>query len=102
MASHFHEGLARIRDRGRDTDLLASARDTIRERSLVSNNNWLGLAVPLVFLLYGLLFPRIGAALSFHERKHVIELLKGALMAGTRPLREMKRNWETSLDSWWG
>jgi hypothetical protein len=81
---------------------LVSARDTIRERSLLSNNNWLGLAVPLILVLFGLLFPRIGAALSFHERKHVMELLKSTLMAGPRPLQDMKRNWKTSLDSWWG
>jgi hypothetical protein len=81
---------------------LASVRDAIRDGSLVSNNNWLGLAVPLAFVLYGLLFPRIGAALSFHERKHVIELLRGTLMAGPKPLEEMKRNWKTSLDRWWG
>jgi hypothetical protein len=81
---------------------LVSARDAIRERSLVSNDNWLGLAVPVILVLFGLLFPRIGAALSFPERKHVIELLRSALMAGPRPLEEVKRNWKTSLDSWWG
>jgi len=81
---------------------LVSARDAIRERSLVSNDNWVGPAVPVFLVLFGLLFPRIGAALSFHERKHAIELLKSTLMAGPRPLQEMKRNWKTSLDSWWG
>ncbi|HET7105538.1 MAG TPA: hypothetical protein VFI38_01935 [Candidatus Acidoferrum sp.] len=81
---------------------LVSARDALRERSLVSNNNWLGLAVPLIFVLFGLLFPRIGAALSFHERKHIIKLLEGALMAGPKPLRETNRDWKTSVDSWWG
>ena len=81
---------------------LASARDAIRERSLVSNNNWLGLAVPFILVLFGLLFPRIGAALSFHERKHVIKLLEGALMAGPKPVQEMNRSWKTSVDRWWG
>ena len=81
---------------------LVSARDAIRERSLVSNDNWLGLAVPVILVLFGLLFPRIGAALSFHERKHAVELLKSTLTAGPRPLQEMKRNWKTSLDSWRG
>lgn len=81
---------------------LASARDVIRDRSLVSNNNWLGLVVPLIFVLFGLAFPRIGAALSFHERKHVIKLLEGALMAAPKPLQEMNRNWKTSVDSWLG
>ena len=81
---------------------LASAREAMRERSLVSNNNWLGLAVPLILVLFGVLFPRIGAALSFHERRHVIKLLEGAVMAGPKPLPEMNRNWKTSVDSWWG
>ncbi len=81
---------------------LVSARDAIRERSLVSNDNWLGLAVPVILVLFGLLFPRIGAALSFHERKHAVELLKNTLMAGPRPIQEMNRKWKTSLDSWWG
>ena len=81
---------------------LTSARDAIRDRSLISNNKWLGLAVPLAFVLYGLLFPRIGVVLGFHERKHVIELLRDSLMAGPRPMQEMKRNWKTSLDRWWG
>jgi hypothetical protein len=80
----------------------ASLREAIRERSLVNDNAWLGLAVPLILVAFGLLFPRIGAALSFHERKHAIELLEGALMAGPRPQQEMKRDWRTSLDSWWG
>lgn len=81
---------------------LASARDAIRDRSLVSNDNWLGLAVPLILVLFGLLFPRIGAALSFHERKHVIKLLEGALMAAPKPVQEMNRKWKTAVDSWWG
>ncbi len=81
---------------------LVSARDAMRERSLVSNDNWLGLAVPVILVLFGLLFPRIGAALSFHERKHAVELLKNTLMAGPRPIQEMNRKWKTSLDSWWG
>jgi hypothetical protein len=80
----------------------ASVREAIRERSLVHDNAWLGLAVPLAFVFYGLLFPRIAAALSFHERKHLIELLESALTAEPRPNQEMKRDWRTSLDSWWG
>jgi hypothetical protein len=82
--------------------LFTSVREAVRERSIVNDNVWVGLVVPLGLVLYGLLFPRIGEALSFHEKEHVMELLEGTLVTGPRPRQEMKRNWKTSLDSWWG
>jgi hypothetical protein len=59
---------------------------------------WVGVVVPPAMVLCGLLLPRLGAALSFHERKHVVELLKQTLVAGPAEESQMERSWESSLD----
>jgi len=59
---------------------------------------WLGLIVPLGLVLWGLLLPRLGAALSFHERKHIVELLERTLVAGEVPILTPARQWDSSLD----
>jgi hypothetical protein len=54
--------------------LIGSMRDLLHGESLTQGNVGLRFIVPLVFVSWGLLLPRIGAALSFHERKHVAGL----------------------------
>jgi hypothetical protein len=81
---------------------LTSLRDVIRGKSFVQDNLWLGFAVPLMMVLWGLLFPRIGAALSFHERKRIVRLLERVLVAGHTTQPGEERGWRTSLDGWFG
>jgi len=56
-------------------------RDLLHGESLTQGNVGLGFIVPLVFVSWVLLLPPIGAALSFHERKHVVGLLERVLVA---------------------
>ena len=79
-----------------------SLRDLIRQKSLAQNNTWLGLVVPLVFVLWGVLFPRIGAALSAHEKAPLLQMLEQALSAHHVQPSADGRNWKSSLDSWLG
>ena len=60
-------------------------------------NLWVGLVVPPAMILFGLYLPRLGAQLSFHERKHVLELLNRALVAGPKPVESRERNWRSLL-----
>jgi hypothetical protein len=61
---------------------------------------WIGVAVPPALVLWGLLLPRLGAVLSFHERKHVVQLLEQSLVAGPTGEPQMERSWESSLDGY--
>jgi hypothetical protein len=80
----------------------ASVRDAIREKSVTHDNLWLGFVVPLVLVLWGLLFPRLGAALSSYEKKDVVQLIEQTLQAGPVPLPNRDINWKTSVDGWFG
>jgi hypothetical protein len=71
----------------------------ISDRCTDRENLWVGLVVPPALVLWGLLLPRIGQALSFHERKHVIELLERTLVGGRMPIPGQGRNWESALDT---
>ena len=82
--------------------LIGSLRDVMNGKSLARDNLWLGLVVPLALVLWGLLVPRIGAALSFHERKYAFQLLQRVLVARRDAQPPEERQWETSLDSWMG
>lgn len=64
----------------------------------VQGDWWVGVLVPPAMILWGLLLPRLGGALSFHERKHIVAMMEQTLVAGptTGPKRE--RSWESSLD----
>jgi hypothetical protein len=66
-------------------------------KTLVSGNLGIGLAVPPAMILFGLYLPRLGAQLSFHERKHLLELLNRALLAGPKPVQSKERNWRSLL-----
>ncbi len=59
---------------------------------------WVGLVVPPAMILFGLLLPELGALLSFHERKQVLEMLQRALAAGPTPVVSWVRNWRSVLD----
>jgi len=82
--------------------LAGALRDVIHGKSLRQDNLWLGFVVPIALVLTGVLIPRIGAALSFHERKNVAKFLERTVMAGQTPLRNQERTWKTSLDGRWG
>jgi hypothetical protein len=56
----------------------------------VYENLWIGLVVSPAMILFGLYLPRLGAQLSFHERKHVLELLNRALVAAEARFRARK------------
>ncbi|PYU11753.1 MAG: hypothetical protein DMG37_15615 [Acidobacteria bacterium] len=57
-----------------------------------------GLLIISGMFLWGLLLPRLGGALSFHERKSVIELLRETLLAGRAAIPTRERGWDSSLD----
>jgi hypothetical protein len=61
---------------------------------------WVGVVVPPALVLWGLLLPRLGAVLSFHERKHIVQLLEQTLGAGPTGEPQMERSWESSLDGY--
>jgi hypothetical protein len=84
----------------RKPSLIGSLRDLLHGESLIQDKVWLGFIVRLAFVSWGLRLPRIGAALSFHERKHVVDLLEQALVARQDPDIFTYRNGETSVDSW--
>ena len=57
-----------------------------------------GLLIISAMFLWGLLLPRLGAALSFYEQKRVIELLRETLLAGQTAIPTRERSWDSSLD----
>jgi len=73
----------------------------ITGKSVIRGDVWVGLVVPPSMLVFGWLLPRLGAALSFHERKHIVELLNRAVIAGEAPHGDQGRTWRTSLDGGW-
>jgi hypothetical protein len=66
----------------------------------VQGDWWVGIVVPPALVLWGLLLPRLGATLSFHERKRVAQLLEQILVAGPTGEPQMERSWESSLDGY--
>ncbi len=64
----------------------------------MNGNLWVGLVVPPAMILFGLLLPQLGEALSFHEKKQVLEVLNRALVAGPKPVASRGRNWRSILD----
>jgi hypothetical protein len=67
-------------------------------RTRLVGDLWVGLVVPPAMIFFGLLLPELGATLSFHERKQVLEMLDRALMAGLKPVGSWERNWRSVLD----
>ena len=67
-------------------------------KTRVVGDLWIGLIVPPVMILLGLLLPELGALLSFHERKQVVEMLDHALVAGPKAVVSWERNWRSVLD----
>jgi hypothetical protein len=63
-----------------------------------TGESWVGLVVPPAMILFGLLLPELGALLSFHERKQVLEMLHRVLVAGPKPIASWERNWRSVLD----
>jgi len=64
----------------------------------VTGELWVGLIVPPAMILFGLLLPELGALLSFHERKQVLEMLHRVLVGGPKPVASWQRNWRSVLD----
>jgi hypothetical protein len=82
--------------------LAASVRELMNKKSLFQDNIWLGIVVPLGLILWGFLLPWLGAALSFHERKHVVLFLERVLLARQVAEPRVLREWKTSLNAWAG
>jgi hypothetical protein len=78
------------------TSLKCAVTATCGDRS----NDWVGLLVPPGMVLFGLLLPRLGAVLSFHERKRITNLLQQGLVAGPTPSPSLQRAWSSSLDDY--
>jgi hypothetical protein len=70
----------------------------LSDMCLDRKNLWVGLIVPPGLVLWGILLPRFGAALSFHERKHIVESLERTLVAGRATVPSPERDWDSSLD----
>jgi hypothetical protein len=81
---------------------LASVRDAIRFQSSAHDDLWIGLVVPIGLVLWGFLFPLLGAALGTHEKEPVLRLLEQTILAARVPTPIRDRSWKTSLDSWIG
>lgn len=79
----------------------SSITEAIHSRSVAHDNLWLGLVVPPMLVLFGFLFPRIGAVLSAHEKKYVVRLLEMTLLAERLPVSSAV-GWKTALESWYG
>jgi len=80
---------------------LVFLREAILAKSLVRNDVWLGLVVPLALLSAGILLPRVGTALSSSERPYVIEFLRRTLLGGDVPGSEQLRVWKTTMEGGW-
>ncbi|HUN62240.1 MAG TPA: hypothetical protein VMU53_09625 [Candidatus Sulfotelmatobacter sp.] len=78
--------------------LYQGLRALVHGQALREDNLWLNFVVPAVFLAYGLFFPKLGAALSFHERRFILQFLQSELSAKATITRSEERNWKTSLD----
>jgi hypothetical protein len=76
---------------------LKTLQQSIRDKSMIRDNLWLGLIVPLFLVSWGILLPRIGSALSFHERRPIVELLQRTLMLGQTGAPKKERDWRSSL-----
>jgi hypothetical protein len=76
----------------------SALRCAIGAKCTIQGDYWVGLIVPPAMILFGILLPRIGATLSFHERKHIVGLLERSLVAGSAAVQKQERNWESSLD----
>jgi hypothetical protein len=70
----------------------------INPRCADRENLWVGLIVPPALILWGFLLPRLGSALGFHERKHVVQLLERTLVAGPATVEKRERSWNSTLD----
>jgi hypothetical protein len=77
---------------------LRSVMQLLDAKTHVHGELWLGLVVPPAMILFGLLLPELGALLSFHERKQVLEMLHRVLVAGAKPVASWERNWRSVLD----
>ena len=62
---------------------------------------WIDLIVPPALLLWGVLLPHLGAALGFHERRHVVAFMERTLMVGPSSHASGERNWKSVFDSPW-
>ncbi len=78
--------------------LFNSVRCAASAECKVQGNLWVGVLVPPAMVLGGLLLPRLGAALSFHERKQIGRLLEQSLVASPTPEPKQDRSWTSSLD----
>ena len=72
---------------------------TINPRCADRENLWVGLIVPPALILWGFLLPRLGVALGFHERKHIVQLLERTLVAGPTTIQSLERSWNSTLDT---
>jgi len=79
-----------------------SLRDVIEGKTKVHDDAWIGLIIPLTLVLGGFLLPRLGAALSAHEKRQLVELIERSLLASPVSGGKEDRSWRTSLDSWFG
>jgi hypothetical protein len=61
-------------------------------------DDWIGLVVPPGLALWGVLLPRIGAALSYSERGYVGEFLERTLVSGPSASVSLAANWKSTFD----
>lgn len=55
--------------------------DMIKGSHNTGGNNWVGLLVPPVLVLYGIIFPKIGGFLGRADRRFILEQVQIALAA---------------------
>jgi hypothetical protein len=77
---------------------LKSVMQLLDGKTRVVGGLWVGLVVPPAMIFFGLLLPELGALLSLHERKQVVEMLHRELVAGPKPVVNLERNWRSILD----
>lgn len=79
--------------------LVLSIREAISKGFVRGDDLWVGLIVPPALMLWGVLLPRLGAALGFHERKHIVQLLERTLLAGQESRASFERTWKSTMSS---
>ena len=77
---------------------LITVQDLITHGFAGTENWWIGLTVPPGLALWGVLLPRLGAALSFSEKGYVVEFLERTLVASPIASVSLEGSWRSAFD----
>jgi hypothetical protein len=77
---------------------ISALMQAVRKGFMDVSDWWIGLIVPPALVAWGLILPRLGAAVSDYEKNSIEEFLHRVLVANRRSEPTAKRNWHSTLD----